>query len=75
MAMPVVTEVQDLFRAVDGGATLALLAKLAMEKACTSKLDDTRSAIQVHLLPPHRMAPHKCPASCELPVKSSSLPV
>lgn len=47
MAMPVVTEVQDLFRAVDGGATLTLLAKLAMEKACTSKLDDTRNAIQV----------------------------
>ncbi|CAL8469171.1 g8712 [Coccomyxa elongata] len=50
MAMPVVTEVQDLFRAVDGGATLALLAKLAMEKASTSKLDDTRSAIQTKLV-------------------------
>jgi hypothetical protein len=47
MAMPVVAEVQDLFRAVDGGATLALLAKLAMEKACASKLDETRNAIQV----------------------------
>lgn len=47
MAMPVVTEVQDLFRAVDGGAMLSLLAKLAVEKACASKLDDTRNAIQV----------------------------
>lgn len=45
--MPVVSEVPDIFRAIDGGATLALLAKLAVEKAATSKLEETRHAIQV----------------------------
>ena len=45
--MPVVSEVPELFRAVDGGATLALLAKLAVEKSYTSKLEETRAAIQV----------------------------
>ena len=47
LAMPVVAEVPDMFRAIDGGATLALLAKLAVEKAATSKLEETRHAIQV----------------------------
>ena len=47
LAMPVVTEVPELFRAVDGGATLSLLAKLAVEKSYTSKLEETRAAIQV----------------------------
>ena len=48
--MPVVSEVPELFRALDGGATLALLAKLAVEKSHASKLDETRAAIQVSSL-------------------------
>jgi hypothetical protein len=47
LAMPVVNEVPELFRAVDGGATLALLAKLAVEKSLASKMEETRSAVQV----------------------------
>lgn len=47
MAMPVVNEVPQLFRAVDGAATLALLAKLAVEKSMGSKMEDTRHAVKV----------------------------
>lgn len=49
LAMPVVAEVPELFRAIDGGATLALLAKLAVEKSTSAKLEETRAAIQVRL--------------------------
>jgi len=47
VAFPVVQEVNELFRATDAAATAALLAKLAVEKSYTSKLDETRAAIQV----------------------------
>ena len=46
MAFPVVQEVNELFRATDAAATAALLAKLAVEKSYSSKLDETRAAIQ-----------------------------
>ena len=63
--MPVVAEVPDLFRAVDGGATLALLAKLAVEKSYTSKLEETRAAIQVSAAPsPGALAKHVIHRTC-----------
>ena len=46
LALPVVSDLADLYRAVDGGATAALLAKLAVEKAYGARLDETRAAIQ-----------------------------
>jgi hypothetical protein len=49
LAMPLVTELGDLYRAVDQGATATLLAKLAVEKSYSAKLDETRNAIQVCL--------------------------
>jgi protein transport protein SEC24 len=45
-AVPVVPDLPDLYRAVDGGAMAALLAKLAVEKAYGARLDETRAAIQ-----------------------------
>jgi len=45
LAVPVVPDLADLYRAVDGGATAALLAKLAVEKACGARLEETRAAI------------------------------
>ena len=46
LALPVVPDLADLYRAVDGGATAAMLAKLAVEKAYGARLDETRAAIQ-----------------------------
>lgn len=45
LAVPVVPDLADLYRAVDGGATAALLAKLAVEKAYGARLDETRAAL------------------------------
>jgi len=45
-AVSVVPDLPDLYRAVDGGAMAALLAKLAVEKAYGARLDETRAAIQ-----------------------------
>eukprot|EP00884_Botryococcus_braunii_P006881 jgi/Botrbrau1/16194/Bobra.354_1s0001.3 len=50
LAIPVVSEVVDLFSVVDGAAMAALLAKLAIEKSYTAKLDDARSALQNKLV-------------------------
>lgn len=47
MAMPVVSEVAQLFTAVDAAATATLLAKLAVEKSYSAKLDEARNALQV----------------------------
>ena len=51
VAFPVVQEVNELFRATDAAATAALLAKLAVEKSYSSKLDETRAAIQARCVP------------------------
>lgn len=40
-------EMADLYRAIDGGACAALLAKLAVEKSFADKMDETRNAFQV----------------------------
>lgn len=53
VAFPVVQEVNELFRATDAAATAALLAKLAVEKSYSSKLDETRAAIQARCFMKH----------------------
>ena len=45
--MPVVQDLADMYKAVDGAATINLLAKLAVEKSYHAKLDDTRSSLAV----------------------------
>jgi hypothetical protein len=47
MMLPVVTELSEMYRAADTAAQVTMLAKLAVEKCLTSKLDDTRMALQV----------------------------
>ncbi|KAK9850792.1 hypothetical protein WJX84_010745 [Apatococcus fuscideae] len=46
LAMPVVQELADLYKSVDCAATITLLAKLAIEKSYSAKLEETRNAIQ-----------------------------
>lgn len=57
VAIPVVSEVADLFSAVDGAAMATLLAKLAVEKSYSAKLDEARSALQVALSPRFSFGP------------------
>ncbi len=45
--MAVVEDAPSLFRACDGGATLALLAKLTVETAQQCKMEEARSKLQV----------------------------
>ena len=45
--MPVVQDLAEMYKAVDGAATINLLAKLAVEKSYHAKLDDTRSSLAV----------------------------
>lgn len=48
--LPVVTDVSELYKTADGGAMATLIAKLAIEKSYSSKLEETRNAIQVNTL-------------------------
>ena len=45
--MAVVEDAPSLFRAADGGATLALLAKLTVETAQQCKMEEARNKLQV----------------------------
>lgn len=47
LMLPVVTDVSELYKTADGGAMATLIAKLAIEKSYSSKLEETRNAIQV----------------------------
>ena len=49
--MAVVDDAASLFRAADGGATLALLAKLTVEAANQYKMEEARAKLQVGALP------------------------
>ena len=44
LAVPVVTELQDMFRAADGGATSAMVAKLAVERSLNGRLEEARAS-------------------------------
>ena len=47
LAMAVVDDAASLFRAADGAATLALLAKLTVEAAQQCKMEEARNKLQV----------------------------
>lgn len=48
-AFPVVTDLLDLYKASDAGATAALLAKTSVERSLSAKLDDVRGQLQQRL--------------------------
>lgn len=50
IAMPVVSELIDLYKTADAGATVALMGKHAVERSFSSKLDDVRSTLQQRLV-------------------------
>eukprot|EP00256_Glycine_max_P010053 XP_003520784.1 protein transport protein Sec24-like At3g07100 [Glycine max] len=50
MAVPVVTELADIYRLADTGAIVSLLSRLAIEKTLSQKLEDARSAVQLRVV-------------------------
>ena len=49
MCVPVVSDVAQMYRAVDGGAMSAFLTRLGAERALTARLQDAREAMQLKL--------------------------
>ncbi|GLC34598.1 hypothetical protein PLESTB_001244000 [Pleodorina starrii] len=49
MAVPVVSELSELYSATDAGAMACMLAKLSVEKYLTARLDETRTALHTRL--------------------------
>lgn len=49
MAVPIVSELSDMFNAIDAGAMSCMLAKLSVEKCLSSRLDETRQSLHVRL--------------------------
>lgn len=45
MALPVVSDLVELYKASDAGATAALLAKVSVERSYSAKLDDVRMGV------------------------------
>lgn len=50
MAVPVVTELADIYRLADTGAIVSLFSRLAIEKTLSQKLEDARSAVQLRIV-------------------------
>lgn len=50
MAVPVVTELADIYRLADTGAIVSLLSRLAIEKTLSQKLEDARTAVQLRIV-------------------------
>jgi protein transport protein SEC24 len=46
LAMPVVNDLMEMYRASDAGATAALLGKLSVERSMAAKLEDVRTGVQ-----------------------------
>ncbi|KAL6763866.1 COP-II coat subunit [Haematococcus lacustris] len=46
LSVPVVQDLSDMFRAADGTACAALLAKLGVEKSLSARLDESRAMVQ-----------------------------
>lgn len=46
MAVPVVSDAAEMFRQVDGGAMVGLMARLGVERCQVAKLDEARNVIQ-----------------------------
>ncbi len=49
MCVPVVSDVAQMYRAVDGGAMSAFLTRLGVERSLTARLQDAREAMQTKL--------------------------
>ncbi|KAL2345585.1 hypothetical protein Fmac_006870 [Flemingia macrophylla] len=50
MAVPVVTELADIYRLADTGAIVSLLSRLAIEKSLSQKLEDARTGVQLRIV-------------------------
>lgn len=50
MAVPVVTDIAEMYRAVDGGAMGAFMARLGVERSLTVRLQDAREAVMSKLV-------------------------
>ena len=50
MAVPMIGELNELYKGADSGALACMVAKLAVEKSLTSRLDETRQALQARLM-------------------------
>lgn len=50
MAVPVVSDLGEMYKAADGPACASLLARLAVEKTLTSRLEDSRQAVVSRVL-------------------------
>lgn len=48
-ALPIVSDLVELYRSSDAGATAALLAKVAVERSLSAKLDEVRNGVQSRL--------------------------
>lgn len=85
MAFPVVSDLLELYKATDAGATATLMAKAAVERSMSARLDDVRATLQQSLtaaLREYRMllmrggpAGGPSPSSLVLPERLRSLPV
>jgi protein transport protein SEC24 len=49
MSVPVVPDIAQMFRSIDGGAMSAFLTRLAVERSLTARLQDAREAMQLKL--------------------------
>ena len=45
IALPVVSDLIELYKAGDAGGTAALLAKVSVERSYSAKLDDVRTGV------------------------------
>lgn len=81
MSVPIVSDLNEMFKAVDCGALVCMLGKLGVEKTYSSRLDDTRQALQLkvtHMLKEFRVlnAGHfRAPNKMILPDRAQLLPV
>ncbi|KAL9365414.1 hypothetical protein Peur_043287 [Populus x canadensis] len=49
-AVPVVTDLGEMYRQADAGAIVSLFARLAIEKSLSHKLEDARSSVQLRIV-------------------------
>ncbi|KAF6155789.1 hypothetical protein GIB67_000374 [Kingdonia uniflora] len=49
-AVPVVTDLGEMYRQADTGAIVSLLSRLAIEKTLSSKLEDVRHSVQLRIV-------------------------
>jgi len=81
MCVPIVSDIGEMYKALDSGALACMLGKLGVEKSYGSRLDDTRQALQtktINLLKEFRAmnASHfRAPNKMILPESARMLPL